>query len=934
MSVLTLQEIKDRAFVFSKEWEGASREKAESQTFWNEFFNIFGLSRRRVATFEEPVKKLGENRGSIDLFWKGTLLVEHKSKGLNLDKAYTQALDYFPGIQEHELPQYVLVSDFESFQLYDLDKGDEYDFNLIDLPNQIHLFGFISGYKPRIYHDEDPVNIQVAEKMGELHDKLLDNGFDGHVLEIFLVRLIYCLFADDTGIFPKDHFHYFLETRTNSNGSDTGAILATIFQTLNRSSDYRQKSTDEELQQFPYVNGLLFDENLPIPLFTANMRNILLECCSFNWGRVSPAIFGSMFQAVMDKEKRRNLGAHYTSEKNILKVVRGLFLDELLQEFEKVKFDNNKLKQFHDRISHLRFFDPACGCGNFLIITYRELRKLEIKILYQLHHLSGVELIQLVTDVSEHLSKIDVDSMYGIELEEFPARIAEVALWLTDHQMNMELSRVFGHSILRLPLKKSPHIHHGNSLQMNWNLVVPRSSSADKTNIYILGNPPFVGKKARSIDQNRDMELVFGKTINYGNLDYVCCWYSKAAKFIANTNNQVAFVSTNSITQGEQVSLLWQHLLPYNLKINFAHRTFRWANEARGKAAVFCVILGFATFDKPSKQIFDYDEPDAEPLEIKAHQITPYLIDGDVSLIISRRKPICSVPELSFGNMPNDGGNLLFTEEEMETFLTKEPNAKKFVRPLISAHDFLHGKKRYCLWLINAEPDELKTMPEVIKRIESVHKYRASSKRAATRKLADYPYLFGEIRQPNSNFVLIPLHSSENRKYIPMAFFEKFNIVNNSCASLPNATLYHFGVLQSTMHMAWMRQICGRLEGRYRYSNNIVYNNFPWPENPSEAKIKQVEIAAQGVLESRNFFPNSTLSDLYDPNIMPKVLVDAHRELDRKVDSCYRSSNTNRSKSFKTELTRLEFLFDLYEYYTAPLAKTSKKKKKSNATTK
>lgn len=918
MPQLSQQEIRDRALAFSKEWESTTRERAEAQTFWNEFFNIFGLTRRRVASFEEPVKKLGDNRGSIDLFWKGTLLVEHKSKGKDLAKAYHQALDYFPGIQEQDLPQYVLVSDFTKFRLYDLDTGEETEFTLSDLPYKIHLFGFISGYKQRTYHDEDPVNIKVAIKMGELHDELLDSGYDGHDLEIFLVRLIYCLFADDTGIFPRDHFHYFMENRTHANGSDTGAILATIFQTLNRVPERRQKSIDEELQQFPYVNGLLFDENLPIPIFTARMRAVLLECCKFDWGKVSPAIFGSMFQAVMDKEKRRNLGAHYTSEKNILKVVRGLFLDELWQEFEKVKFDASRLRQLHGRIAQLRFFDPACGCGNFLIITYREIRKLEIAILKQLHQLSRKAALQLVIDVSE-LSKIDVDSMYGIELEEFPARIAEVALWLTDHQMNMELSQEFGQTLVRLPLKKSPHIHHGNALRLNWETIVPKLAPSNQTMLYILGNPPFVGKKRRTTEQNKDMELVFGDVSNVGILDYVCCWYAKAAEFIATTNIQVAFVSTSSITQGEQVGTLWQHLTAQSMKINFAHRTFRWSNEARGKAAVFCVIIGFANFDKSKKRIYDYGDPDAEPMEIVVKQINPYLVDADTSLISSRGKPLCAVPKLNFGSMPNDGGQLLFSDDEKVAFLTKEPGAEKFVKPLISAYEFLNGKKRYCLWLKDAEPAELRALPEVRKRVEATRKYRTASSRAATQKLANYPSLFGEIRQPDSDYVLIPRHSSENRRFIPMAFFSKEYVVSDSCMAVPNATLYDFGVLQSTMHMAWVRQVCGRIKGDYRYSNNIVYNNFPWPQNPSEAQKKRVETAAQKVLDSRAQFPDSTLADLYDPDSMPKALVDAHRELDYAVDASYRS------RAFKSELERLEFLFDLYKQYTAPLIQAAEK---------
>lgn len=917
MPLLSLKEIRDRALAFAKEWDGTAHERAEAQTFWNDFFNIFGITRRRVASFEEPVKKLGDNRGSIDLFWKGTLLIEHKSKGKDLNKAREQAMNYFPGIKEQELPRYVLVSDFANFSLRDLETDEEANFALSELPNKTHLFGFISGYQLRTYHDEDPVNVKVAEKMGELHDELLESGYEGHNLEVFLVRLIYCLFADDTGIFPKDHFHYFIENKTNQNGSDTGAILATIFQTLNSSPERRQRVMDEELQQFPYVNGQLFDENLPIPLFNAKMRTILLDSCSFDWGKVSPAIFGSMFQAVMDKEKRRNLGAHYTSEKNIMKVVRGLFLDELLREFENAKYNVNKLKQLHEGIAKLRFFDPACGCGNFLIITYRELRKLEISILKQLNRLSKKDSQQLSIDVSL-ISLIDVDSLYGIELEEFPARIAEVAIWLTDHQMNMLLSQEFGKTYVRLPLKKSANIRHGNALRLDWEKIIPQPSSQQPT-LYILGNPPFVGKHLRTVSQNKDMEISCESLPEHGVLDYVCAWYIKTTQFIQGTTIRAAFVSTNSITQGEQVGTLWQWLQAQNIKIHFAHRTFRWSNDARGKAAVFCVIIGFGVQEAKSKWLYEYTSPDAEPLEVSARNINPYLIDASSTIIVNRTKPICSVPEMMYGSKPTDNGQLLLTDEEKADLLKKEPDAHRFIFPLISAQQFLNGENRWCLWLKDASPKVLRAMPAVMHRIENVRAFRLASKKVPTVKLADVPTLFAEIRQPANDFVLIPCHSSENRRFIPMAFFTKDYIVNNSCASVPSATLYHFGVLQSTMHMAWTRQICGRIKGDYRYSNNIVYNNFPWPTNPNVAQINRVKKAAQQVIDTRTHFPDSSLADLYDPTAMPPMLVDAHRELDLAVDTCYRP------KVFKNELERLEYLFELYNKYIAPLVQEAEK---------
>ncbi|NTW49665.1 MAG: class I SAM-dependent DNA methyltransferase, partial [Chlorobiales bacterium] len=605
---LSQKEIRDNALQFSRDWADASRERAESQTFWNEFFDIFGIKRRRVASFEEPVKKMADKRGSIDLFWKGTLVAEHKSRGENLDKAYGQALDYFVGLKDEELPKYVLVSDFARIRLYDLDEDTRHDFPIEDLAKNIDRFGFISGYQKRTYKDEDPVNIKVAEKMGQLHDALLDSGYSGHDLEVFLVRLVYCLFADDTGIFnAKGDFEYYLREKTKEDGSDTGNVIALIFQVLDTPPEKRQKALDEDLARFPYVNGSLFREKLGFANFDRAMRERLLDCCLFDWSTVSPAIFGSLFQSVMDKVQRRNLGAHYTSEKNILKVIRGLFLDDLYREFESIRTNAKKLQVFHDKIAAMRFFDPACGCGNFLVITYREMRQLEIDILRQHQTLTGNT--QLEADVSV-ISKIDVNQVYGIEIEEFPARIADVALWLTDHQMNMRLSEAFGQTYVRLPLKHSPNIVCGNAIRLDWETLIP-----SKESLFILGNPPFIGKQNRNASQIADMDFVCQpfKTKglpNYGILDYVTLWYIKAAAFIENTTVRVAFVSTNSITQGEQVAALWQFLLSKGLKIDFAHRTFKWTNEARGKAQVFCVIVGFSCDGRSdAKRLFDYETP-------------------------------------------------------------------------------------------------------------------------------------------------------------------------------------------------------------------------------------------------------------------------------------------------------------------------------------
>lgn len=909
---LSWNEIERRAKQFVKEWEGESRERAEKDSFWNDFFQVFGVSRRRFATFEEPVKKLNNNQGFIDLFWKGTLLVEHKSLGGNLESAYEQATDYFHGLKDHELPKYILVSDFARFKLYDLDDKEEYEFELSELPKKIKLFGFVAGYQKREFREEDPVNIKAAELMGKLHDELEESGYEGHPLEVYLVRLLFCLFADDTGIFEKDTFREAIEVKTNEDGSNLGAWLAQFFQVLNTEKTKRLKNLDEHLAAFPYVNGKLFEESLPIAAFNSEMREILLECSALDWGKISPAIFGSMFQSVMDPEERRNLGAHYTSEKNILKVIEPLFLDELKEEFETVKSNKKKLREFHQKLGTLKFLDPACGCGNFLIITYRELRMLELEVLKVLN--KGGQLATRIDDIMH----IEVDQFYGIEYDEFPARIAEVAMWLMDHQMNIMISDEFGMYYARLPLRKSAKIVHGNALQIDWRNVVPKSDLN-----YIIGNPPFIGARNMTPEQKSDIKKVFQNSKGLGNLDYVAAWYRLAFDYMKNSNISSAFVSTNSITQGLQVSILWKDLINNGLYINFAHQTFKWTNEARGKAAVYCVIIGFSLNNENNKKLYTYDTVRSEPVLTDVKRINPYLIEGKNYFLRSSNSPISNVPLMVFGNMPNDGGNFLFNEQEKDDFLKLEPEAKEFIKPIVSGYELLNGKNRYCLWLKDVSPQKIKSLKEVSKRVQNVKTLRANSTRKATQKLADYPTLFGEIRQPESNFIAIPATTSERRKYIPIGFFNSNYVPLNSLYIIPDANLYHLGHLTSEMHMAWVKYTCGRLKSDYRYSNSIVYNNYPWPKEPSEKNKKRVEEKAQKVLDTREQFPNSSLADLYDPLTMPPALVKAHQELDKAVDLCYRP------QPFKTETARIEFLFDLYSEYTSGMFKEEKKKKKS-----
>ncbi len=914
---ISWNEIKHRAMEFSREWADEGREQAEAKSFWDGFFHVFGISRRRVASFEEPVKKLDDNYGFIDLFWKGTLLVEHKSKGRSLDKAYSQALGYFEGLKDRELPRYVLVSDFGRFRLYNLDDKTQANFELAKLHENVNLFGFIAGYTQKKYKDEEPVNITAAEKMGKLHDGLLQSGYIGHELEVLLMRLLFCLFADDTAIFDKNIFTDYIRDKTNEDGSDLGAHLTSVFQTLNTEPAQRQKNLDESLDELPYVNGGLFREMLRTVCFDSDLREALLECCDFDWGNISPAIFGSMFQSVMNPQQRREIGAHYTTEKNILKLIEPLFLDELRAEFEHISNlktgKNKRLSEFHKKLAKLKFFDPACGCGNFLVVTYRELRRLEIEILKEIHRHQQL--------MGEMLSLVNVEQFYGIEIEEFPARIAETAMWLMDHQMNVELSMAVNVQRPSLPLVQSAHILNDNALRVDWTEFTPKDEID-----YILGNPPFIGSKFQDADQRNEIKNIFDGVKGCGVLDYVAAWYLKAAQYIQGTKKKVAFVSTNSITMGEQVGILWNELFDkYNIKIHFAHRTFSWSSEARGKAAVHVVIIGFAAFDIDNKRIFEYEDIKGEPHKVKASNINSYLVHSDDTVILSRTTPICNVPSIGIGNKPIDGGHYIFSDKEKKEFVKLEPRSENCFHLFIGAKEFLHNTNRWILWLGETPPSELKQMPHVLKRIEAVRRVRLASKSKPTQAIAETPTRFHVENMPKSNYLLIPSVSSERRKYIPIGFMAPEDLTSNLCLIISNATLYHFGVLTSAMHMAWVKYTCGRLESRYRYSNKIVYNNYPWPKEPSGKQVAAVEAAAQGVLDSRAKYPDSSLADLYDPLTMPPDLVKAHQVLDKAVDKCYRRS------AFGSEAERLEYLFGLYNEYVEPMIVNKKaKKRRSN----
>ena len=931
---LSWNEVRARAAAFAHEWRDASYEKGETQSFYNDFFEVFGIRRRSVARYEEHVKKLNDSSGFIDLFWPGVLIVEQKSAGRDLEKAYGQAGEYFDALPERERPRYILVSDFQTFELHDLDERETAAFALPDLPANVEKFGFILGVTRRTFRDQDPANIEAAELVGRLHDALEAAGYKGHDLERFLVRIVFCLFADDTGIFePRDIFLELIEDRTSEDGSDTGARLAELFQVLDTPEAERQTTLDEDLARFPYVNGALFDGPLRIPSFDSAMRAALLDACRFDWSNISPAIFGALFQSVMDPKERRAKGAHYTTEKNILKVIEPLFLDDLRAEFARLKKRRDtrrraELLRFQERLGTLRFFDPACGCGNFLIVAYRELRALEIEVLREIlpRHRTGVQQTDVLTDT---LSVVDVDQFYGIEIGEFPARIAETALWMMDHIMNNRLSLAFGRTFARIPLETSPHIAVGNALEMDWQAFLPAEDCS-----FVFGNPPFVGHQWRTKSQQEDMARIWGTKGQVNRLDYVTCWFNKASLYAgANRSLETAFVSTNSISQGEQCGILWPVLFGRDLSIRFAHRTFQWNSEVRGAAAVHCVIVGLTLAKDGPRRIFDYDHVRGEPHASDVARINGYLIDGPQYAVPARSSPPEGRLKMHKGSQPTDGArlrkpdggylkfsNLILEESDREELVAADPHCERWLKHYVGGDEMISGRWRWCLWLKDADPTKLKASKPVMERLERVRAGRLQSPTASVRDFASYPTLFTQDRQPNTDYLAIPEVSSETREYIPIALLPPSVIASNQLRIIAGAPLHYFGLLTSAMHMAWMRTVAGRLKSDYRYAP-AVYNSFPWPDM-TDAQRDQIASLSQAVLDARAAFPDATLDALYNADTMPPALRKVHVALDRAVDRLYRR------KGFATERERVEHLFALYEKMRAPLAAGMKARSK------
>ncbi len=892
---------KQAAKQFVQDWSGKGYEKGETARFWIALLqNVYGIQdATKFMEFELPVKTILKEKGAdfIDGYIPTTrVLIEQKGSKVDLTAKYRQsdgseltpyqqARRYAAGLPVSMAPRWIVACNFTTFEVHDMERPNDAPevIELKDLEKEYHRLSFLVDDSNVHLKKELEVSIQAGEIVGVLYDKILAqykdpaNPESQKSLNKLCVRIVFCLYAEDAGIFgTKDMFHDYLEQFT---AGELREKLIKLFRILDTRPEDRDPYEDEKLLAFPYVNGGMFAGEIEIPRFNEEIRTLLLQRASddFDWSAISPTIFGAVFESTLNPETRRSGGMHYTSIENIHKVIDPLFLDDLKTELADIRATSvTKLKReraiaFQEKISGLKFFDPACGSGNFLTESYTSLRRLEneaLRIIY-----GGDRVIGEMVDPI----KVSINQFYGIEINDFACSVAQTALWIAESQMMAATDEIVGFNLDPLPLKTYTNIHEGNALRMDWNDVVPASELN-----YIMGNPPFLGYSLQSKQQKDDLFIIskdMGK-----NIDYVAGWYVKSVRMIKeNPAIHAALVSTNSITQGEQAAVLWTELwkiLP-DIFIEFAHRTFRWDSEAQIKAHVHCVIIGFSAVQRERKRrLFNGEEVSL------VSNINPYLVDGPNVLVTSRKKPVSMVPEIVKGSIPVDGGNLIIEAEEFDEFVSKEPASRPFIKKFVGAREFLHNEPRYCLWLIGVSPAELSKLPQVKERVRLTREFRLASSKEATRKYADYPTRFMEVRQPQTNYIIVPSHSSEGRTYIPMGFMSPEVISSNANLMIPDASLYHFGVLESIVHMAWMRVVCGRIKSDYRYSNDIVYNNFPWPQL-HESKIQRIEQTAQSILDARNAYPDSSLADLYDETLMPPELRRAHRANDAAVLEAY-----------------------------------------------
>lgn len=896
---ISRSELKNRARAFSLRFAKVSSEQADRQTFWNDFFALFGIDRVQVAVFERLAQRSTTARhGWIDLLYPGQLAVEHKSKGEDLAKAMQQLYDYLPSLRKAEHPWLLVACDFQRFVWEDLRSGKRGEFALQDLADNLELFWWLAGHPDPNQHfaSEEEANLVATEKLRILHVELKGNNFPEHALREWLTRILFCLFADDTGVWDnRGAFHTWVASMTREDGSDLGSQLAYLFQVLNTPTKDRPRKLDEQMAQFTYINGDLFAETLPVATCTAAARDALLEACKFNWTAISPAIFGSMFQNVMNATERRQLGAHYTTEANILKTIRPLFLDELTEALEKAD-SKPKLRALLDSLTRLTFLDPACGCGNFLVIAYREIRRLETEALRRLRAREKRSAQQVIDIAIE--CRVRVDQFYGIEIEEFPARIARTALYLMDHLCNREVSREFGQHYARFPIPASPHIVIGNALRVDWDQVLPASRAS-----YVLGNPPFHGQSTRSPEQTEDLRRVWGEHYSRWH-DYVSAWHRLAAAYMKKGRARCAFVSTNSITQGEQVARIWGPLLQEGVEIEFAHRTFKWTSEASGKAVVHCVIIGFCIAPSVrAKRLWEYEKLDGEPVERKVEMINPYLLPRSNILVKTLKEPLGRrMPRANYGNKPADGGFLVITPADVPS---DDPIAMKYVREYIGTDEMVDGTKRYCLWITESDLPRASRSPFIQERVAGVRKFRAASSAADTRKYADRPYRFFRIPQPTTKYIGIPRHVTETRLWFTVDYLDSSVIASDSMFTAVDPDGLLFGVLSSRMFIVWLRNIGGAIRSDLRFSQ-LVYNSFPFPGG-DEKKLTAIRTAGTGLLQARAAHPGASLSQLYNPDFMPHNILEAHAKLDRAVEAVFAPR-----RRLASDLERLEVLFDHY----------------------
>ena len=909
---MTETEQRTAAKKFSAFWAEKGYEKGESQPFWLSLLrDVYGVDHpEQYITFEDQVHL--DHTSFIDGMIPATrVLIEQKGLEKDLKKPikqsdgslltpFQQAKRYITELPVSQHPRWVITCNFSTFFIYDMEHpgGEPEILYLKDLEKEYHRLDFLVDAKNEHIQKEVAVSKKAGEIVGQLYDAFSKQYAEPNSeqtlksLNKLCVRLVFCLYAEDAGIFGRHGmFHDYLE-KFDLRGMRRALVeLFRILDTKEEERDPYLKDDDPELAAFPYVNGGLFaDENIEIPPFTEEIRMLLLRNASedFNWSEISPTIFGAVFESTLNPETRRKGGMHYTSIENIHKVIDPLFLEDLKKEFLEISAltaattKQTRLERFQNKLAGLTFLDPACGSGNFLTETYLSLRRLENQTIAEMIAASrekGKAQVggQIMMGGARSIDvKVSISQFYGIEINDFAVTVAKTALWIAESQMLKETEEIVLMHLDFLPLKTNAYIVEGNALRMDWASIVPKTKLS-----YIMGNPPFVGGSMMNKEQKTDVVAILGKKKLANSVDYVGAWYYKAASLIENTNCSVAFVSTNSITQGEQVAPLWEELFnKYNIHITFAYRTFRWDSEASSKAHVHCVIIGFSALPSKKCKIYIGDRVQ------ETNNINAYLVDAPNVFVSSRSKPICNVPAMFLGNKPSDGGNLILTEEERNNILQREPDLKQFIRPYLGAVEFINKKIRYCFWLKNASPSEIRKSPELMRRIEAVRNMRLASTAAPTREKANTPHLFFFISQPDTNYLLVPSTSSENRRYVPIGFLSPDVIASNAATIVPDATLYNFGVMTSNVHMAWMRTVCGRLKSDYRYSNAIVYNNFPWP-TPTEAQRAKIEQTAQAILDARALYPDSSLADLYDEVTMPSELRKAHQQNDRAVMDAY-----------------------------------------------